>query len=82
MNSKLNERLATLVREHRWRELLRSLPPNEGIPIVFESVNDMNTMRTVAAQLNTYGEDPNRYSCSGINYVSKAITVTATPKEP
>ena len=80
MNSKLNNELVTLVKEHRWQEMLRLLPPNEGIPLVFETVEDMNSMRSVAARLNSMGKDANRYSFSGLNYITCAITALATPR--
>lgn len=81
MNAKLNEEIVALIKAHRWQDLLRLLPPNEGVPLVFEKVEDMNNCRSVAARLNSMGQDPNRYSFSGLNYIAKAVTVYATPKE-
>lgn len=80
MNAKLNSELVDLVRAHKWQELLRKLPPNEFVPLVFDSVQDMNNIRSVASRLNSMGEDANRYSFSGLNYISKSIAALATPR--
>ena len=80
MNAKLNSELVDLVRSHKWQELLRKLPPNESVPLVFDSVQDMNNIRSVASRLNSMGEDANRYSFSGLNYISKSIAALATPR--
>lgn len=80
MNAKLNAELIELVKAHEWKKLLRKLPPNEAVPLVFDSVQDMNNIRSVASRLNSMGEDDNRYSFSGLNYISKTIAALATPK--
>ena len=80
MNTKLNTEITELVKQHKWQELLRKLPPNEGVPLVFDTVQDMNNIRSVASRLNSMGQDTNRYSFSGLNYITKAITALATPK--
>jgi len=80
MNAKLNSELVELVKAHKWQELLRKLPPNEAVPLVFDSVQDMNNIRSVASRLNSMGEDENRYSFSGLNYISRTIAVLASPK--
>ena len=81
MNTTLNEKIVELVKAHKWQELLRMLPPNEGVPLLFERVEDINNMRSVAARLNSMGQDANRYTFSGLNYITKVITAYATPKQ-
>lgn len=80
MNTRLNQEIVNLVKAHKWKELLQSLPPNEAVPLVFDAVEDMNNIRSVASRLNSMGQDPCRYSFSGLNYISKTIAVLATPK--
>lgn len=81
MNAKSNNEIAALVKEHRWQEVLRNLPPNEPIPLSFDAAADMDNLRSVAARLNSKGEDANRYSFSNLNYALKCIIALATPKE-
>lgn len=81
MNQKLNEELVSCVKNRKWQDLLRSLPANEGVPIILDSIQDMNTLKTIASKLNTKGEDPNRYSFSGTNYITKSMVAFATPRK-
>ena len=80
MNAKLNDEIAGLIRDHRWQDVLRNLPPNEPVPLAFQTIADMDNLRSVAARLNSKGEDANRYSFSNLNYALKCIIALATPK--
>lgn len=80
MNSKLNSEIASLIRAHRWQEVLRKLPPNEPVPLTFDTASDMDNCRSVASRLNSKGEDENRYSFSGLNYATKTVCAIAKPK--
>jgi hypothetical protein len=80
MNAKLNNEIAALLKEHKWQEVLRKLPPNEPIPLTFSTNAEMNNIRSVAARLNSMGEDKYRYSFSGLNYNTKTVCALATLK--
>lgn len=80
MNTKLNIKLNELVHDHKWTELLRSLPAGESVPLVLDSVEDINNLRSIAARLNSMGQDECRYSFSGLNYITRAIVALATTK--
>jgi hypothetical protein len=83
MNAELNKKLMRFAKEHQWQDLLRSLPPGEGVPLVLDSIQSLDNLRSVASRLNTKGqeEDKCRYTFSGLNYETKAICAYATPKE-
>lgn len=83
MNAELNKKLMGFAKEHKWQELLRALPPGEGVPLVLDSIQSLDNLRSVAARLNTkaQNEDPCRYTFSGLNYETKAICAYATPRE-
>lgn len=80
MTAKLNKELVALAKDHKWKELLQSLPPGEPTPIVLDSVESLNNLRSVASRLNSMGQDLCRYSFSGLNYETKAICALATQK--
>lgn len=81
MNAKLNNELVELAQAHKWQGLLRKLPMNEPVPLVLDSVESLNNIRSVAARLNSMGQDTYRYSFSGLNYATKAICALASEKE-
>ena len=83
MNAELNKKLMGYAKTHEWQNLLRTLPPDEGVPLVLDSIQSIDNLRSVAARLNTkcLPEDTCRYSFSGLNYETKAICAYATPKE-
>lgn len=83
MNAELNKKLTEFAKDHEWQKLLRALPIGEGVPLVLDSAQSLNNLRSVAARLNSMGleDDPNRYSFSGLNYETKAICAYATPRE-
>ena len=71
-----------LARDHKWQDLLRKLPVGEPIPLVLDSAQSLNNLRSVAARLNTMKleEDKYRYSFSGLNYETKAICALASER--
>lgn len=83
MNAVLNKKLMEFAKNHEWQNLLRALPVDEGVPLVLDSVQSLDNLRSVAARLNTKGrpEDVCRYTFSGLNYETKAICAYATPRE-
>lgn len=80
MNANLNKEISIYAREHSWQKLLRALPAGEPIPLVLDSVESLNNLRSVAARLNSMGQDELRYSFSGLNYETRAICALATQK--
>ncbi len=82
MNAELNKKLMAFAANHKWQSLLRSLPEGEPVPLVLDSAQSLNNLRSVAARLNSMGllEDKCRYSFSGLNYETRAICALATQK--
>lgn len=82
MTTKQTIEITALAKEHRWQELLRALPVGEPVPLVLDSAQSLNNLRSVAARLNSMGlkEDKYRYSFSGLNYETKAICALAKKK--
>lgn len=83
MTAKIKNDIAALAKEHRWQELLRTLPVGEPMPLVLDSAQSLNNLRSVAARLNTMKleEDKYRYSFSGLNYDTKTICVLASKRQ-
>ena len=76
----MDKEVVELISGRKWTELLRKMTPDETVAFVFNSVKDMNSFRTVAARMNTTGQEPLKYSCSGLNYITMSLSVTATKK--
>lgn len=48
-----NQRIAELLKEKKWKELLQTLPLDRPTALHFETVNDMNTIRSAASRMNS-----------------------------
>ena len=76
MTAKLQNEISELARSHKWQELLRVLPVGEPVPLVLDSAQSLNNIRSVAARLNSmrlHEDRERRYSFSGLNYETRAI---------
>ena len=80
MNSKLNKEIVDLIGERKWTDVLRKLPDNEAVPLIFDSVNDMNTFRTIAARMNNAEDATRRFTFSGVSYLTLSLSVTTIAK--
>lgn len=78
MNAELTIKLKSLIDEKKWTEFLENLPLGEAIPAIFKTVQDMNSIRAVAARASSKaGVGGRGYSFSGIDYINFAMCVTA-----
>lgn len=80
MTAKLNIEIMELAKAHKWQSLLRILPKDEYVSLVLDSVESLNNLRSVAARLNSMGQDKYRYSFSGLNYSTKSVCALASEK--
>lgn len=82
MNAELTIKLKSLINEKKWTDFLESLPIDEAIPAIFKTVQDMNSIRAVAARASSKaGAGGRGYSFSGIDYINLAMCVTASTKK-
>ena len=82
MNAETSKKLTELAKAHKWTDFIETAPIGEPIPILFESVQEMNAIRAVAARASSKADVGGRvYSFSGIDYINLAMCVTAAIKK-
>ena len=75
---KENQKIAELMKAKKWTELLRNMSVDKPTALHFETVDDMMTIRSVAARLNSSKAAGKRFSLS-LNYELMTASVSAKP---
>lgn len=76
MKAELIKQLNLYAKAHKWQQMLREIPVGESFSLNFGTVQELNCLRSVAAMLNSKGQEEGRYSFSGFDYENKVVVVT------
>lgn len=74
-----NQIIADLLRQKKWTELLRTIPSDEPSSLAFDTIEDMNSIRSVGWRMNTSRELDYTFSFYP-NYELRTILVKPVPR--
>ena len=76
MKGELIKQLNEYAERHKWKQFLRGIPVGESFCLNYGTVQELNSLRAVAAMLNSKGQEEGRYSFSGFDYEHNLVVVT------
>ena len=74
-----NQIIAELLRQKKWTELLRTIPSDEPSSLAFDTIEAMNSIRSVGWRMNTSRELDYTFSFYP-NYELRTILVKPVPR--